>query len=149
MMKARLVVTPFDPTQDLLLMTGNNWDKGILPQFNKSTGTMWLNKIGTDPITNLDWSHALRFIAWKFIGDNGPPNACLSYVVNGFHRVFTLQAWDTQGRPTNIVSRQFNMATGLFIYTDAIPVVVSKHQRANETTNELTNARTITLHYIP
>ena len=46
MIKARLVVTPFDPTQDLLLMTGNNWDKGILPQFNKSTGTMWLNKIG-------------------------------------------------------------------------------------------------------
>ena len=117
---------------------------------------------GTDLTTNLDWTHALRFIAWKFIGDNGPPNACLAYVVNGFHRVFTLQvntpplnttsdmllqccsypihtllhnlslllishqAWDTQGRPTNIVSRQFNMATGLFIYTDAIPVLVSQ-----------------------
>ena len=51
--------------------------------------------LGTDPVTNLDWSHAMRFIAWKFIADNGPPNACLSYVVNGFHRVFTLQVRET------------------------------------------------------
>ena len=124
MQRARLSVTPFDPTMDLLLVTDNNFDKAILPYFNKTTGALWLTHEGDVPVTNADWSIALRYMAWVFIADNGPPNACLSYTTYGLHREFALQAWDVQGRPTNVVTRRFNMATAMFIYTDEEPVLI-------------------------
>jgi hypothetical protein len=124
MQRARLTVTPFDPLMDNLLLTGNNYDKGIFPTFNKSTGALWLTHVGDEVVTNVDWTQALRYMAWEFIADNGPPNACLSYTTYGLHREFALQAWDVQGRPTNVVTRRFNMATAMFIYTDADPVTI-------------------------
>jgi hypothetical protein len=135
MQRAHLTISPFDPDIDTLLMTGNGFERNLLPQFNRTTGIFELLHKGGDKVvlntkfdtvnTNLFWSALLRTLSYKLSPENGPPNPCIFYEKNHFTRTFTLQVFDAQDRATAIIKRRFVLKTALFMYTDAVPVFIS------------------------
>jgi hypothetical protein len=119
----------------LTIQGGSGYERNLLPFFNETSGTLEISHIGGQEViigtefdrktTNAFWSEVLRLIAYRLIPGNGPPNACVFYQMTKTTKIFTLQAFDVQGRASNIISRRFRLLTAAFIYTDAFPVIVN------------------------
>lgn len=119
----------------LTIQGGSGYERNLLPFFNETSGTLEISHIGGQEViigtefdrttTNEFWSEVLRFIAYRLIPENGPPNPCIFYQMTKTTKTFTLQAFDVQGRASNIISRRFRLLTAAFIYTDAFPVIVN------------------------
>ena len=65
--RAVLKVQPYDPDIEELLMTGNNYDKGLLPFFNSTAGTLEIRYVGSEVLSNFDWSFVMRFMAYRLL----------------------------------------------------------------------------------
>ena len=65
--RAVLKVHPYDSDIEELLMTGNNYDRGLLPFFNSTAGSLEIRYVGSEILTNNDWSYVMRFMAYRLL----------------------------------------------------------------------------------